>query len=147
MPFEFNPSSLISYSSPGASPVDTLNIPAATLARVTGAASPSSVDPSTGLNLSSLNPVDFKFGMNMPTFNAALGGLQTLGSLWNAFQANSLMKKSINAQTKFAQANLDNQTQSYNTTIADRARNRAFVEGTGQAAVDDYIAKNSLPSR
>lgn len=86
-------------------------------------------------------------GFNQPTFQLALGGLQTLGNIWGGLKSLSLAKKQLAFSKGFANANLANQTQSYNTQIADRARARGFTEGQSPSQVDDYITKNSLPQR
>lgn len=86
-------------------------------------------------------------GNNIDTLSLALGGLQTLGGLWAAKKQLGLAKKQFRFSRDFANANLENQTQSYNTAIADRARARGFTEGQSQPLVDDYIARNSLKQR
>ena len=86
-------------------------------------------------------------GANMPTFSLALGGLQTIGGLWAAFNAAKVAKQQLNFTKSMANANLANQTQSYNTAIEDRARSRGFTEGQSSSQVDDYISRNSLAKR
>ena len=86
-------------------------------------------------------------GANMETFNAAINGLGTLGSLWGGMKQLGLAKKQLAFQRSTANANMANQTQSYNTQIADRARSRGVMEGQSQGQVDDYIARNSLAKR
>lgn len=86
-------------------------------------------------------------GMNMPTFGLAINGLQTLGSLWAAYNAQDIAKKQLNFSKGIANANLANQTQAYNTSIADRARSRGVVEGQSASQVADYITQNSLAKR
>ncbi|QEP29867.1 hypothetical protein HYP99_gp069 [Sinorhizobium phage ort11] len=72
------------------------------------------------------------------------GGLSTIGNLWNAFQAQKLARDSFNFQKNFANKNLANQIQSYNTALEDRARSRGFTEGQSQDQIDSYIDKNRL---
>lgn len=86
-------------------------------------------------------------GFNIPTFQLALGGLQTIGSLWQAWEANKLAKKQFNAMKEFANANLANQIQSYNTTLEDRARSRYHTEGGTQEDAQAYIDKHRLRER
>ncbi|AZO48044.1 hypothetical protein [Mesorhizobium sp. M4B.F.Ca.ET.058.02.1.1] len=76
----------------------------------------------------------------------ALGGLQTIGSLWQAWEANKLAKAQFNFQKEFAQKNLANQIQSYNTTLEDRSNSRAFTQGDSQATADAYYQSHKLPA-
>ena len=68
-------------------------------------------------------------GMNLDTASLALGGLQSLGNLWQAWEANKLAKEQFKFNKGFATTNLANSIQSYNTTLEDRTRARAFTEG------------------
>lgn len=77
------------------------------------------------------------------TASIALGGLQTLGTLWGAFQQNKLAKKSLKLQETAYKTNLANSTKVYNTALEDRIRARYATEGrSGQA--DAKIAENRL---
>lgn len=79
--------------------------------------------------------------------NAAIGGLQTLGNLYMAFQANKLAKKQFRFQRDFANANLANSIKSYNTALEDRIRSRSFTEGRPDGYADTVINKNRLEDR
>lgn len=83
-------------------------------------------------------------GFNLNTGKLALAGLQTIGGLWNAFQANKLAKKQYQFQKDFANENLANQIQSYNTNLADKERSRAVMEGQSADQAQSYIDANSL---
>lgn len=72
-----------------------------------------------------------------------LGGIQTLGSLWNSFQQNKLAKKSFALQERAFETNLANQTKTYNTALEDRINARYATEGRSQEAAG-YIDKNKL---
>lgn len=73
-----------------------------------------------------------------------LGAIQTLGSLWNSFQQNKMVKESMKFQKEAFATNLANQEQSYNTALEDRINARYVTEGKSQAEADAYIQKNSL---
>jgi hypothetical protein len=85
-------------------------------------------------------------GFNLDTANLALGGLQSLGNLWQAWEANKLAKEQFKFQKGFSQTNLANSIQSYNTTLEDRTRSRAFTEGQSPEQAQMYIDKNRLPA-
>lgn len=85
-----------------------------------------------------------KLGLNFDTGKLALAGLQTIGNLWAAFQANKLAKQQFQFNKEFANANMANQIKSYNTALADRSRSRAFTEGQSQEAAQAYIDANKL---
>jgi hypothetical protein len=83
-------------------------------------------------------------GFNLPTAQLALGGLETIGNLWMAWQANKLAKEQFAFQKNFAQANMANQISAYNTTLEDRGRSRAFTEGQTPEEAQAYIDDNRL---
>lgn len=83
-------------------------------------------------------------GWNLGTANLALSGIGTIGSLYAAFKAQSLAKKQFEFTKKVAGANLENQIKSYNTTLADRSRSRAKVEGQSADEANRYVSDNSL---
>lgn len=73
-----------------------------------------------------------------------LAGIGTIGSLYAAFQAQNLAKKQFGFSKRMAETNLANQVQSYNTTLEDRSRSRAAVEGQTPEQAQAYIDKNRL---
>ena len=82
------------------------------------------------------------FGKNgVGTF--ALGGLQTLGSIWNSFQQMKLAKDTLKFQKNAFKTNLKNSTQVYNTALEDRIRARYHTEGRSDQA-DAKIEENRL---
>jgi hypothetical protein len=86
-------------------------------------------------------------GKNLDTLKLGASGIQTLAGLWAAMQSMKMAKKQYAFTRATTNANLANQTQSYNTSIEDRARARGIAEGQTSAQVDDYISKNSLAKR
>lgn len=84
----------------------------------------------------------YGLGWNVPTAGLALGGLQAIGSLWNAWEANKLAKKQFNFTKDVTNTNLGNSIRAYNTTLEDRARSRAVVEGQTPAQAQAYVDKN-----
>ncbi len=95
-----------------------------------------------------VNPMDAIRSLSKPStmdwINGGLTGLQTIGSLWGAFQAAKLAKKQFKFTKDFTTKNLANQVASYNTTLEDRARSRAAVEDQTSDQMQSYIDKNRL---
>jgi len=89
----------------------------------------------------------FGGGRTVPTLQLALQGLGTIGSLLAGFKQLGLAKKQFRFQKDFANTNLANQIQSYNTSLADRARARYAFEDRPASEADAYIAANKLPER
>ena len=97
-----------------------------------------------GILPSGSNAGGFNFGFNPDTFKFGLQGLGTLGNLWGAFQANKLARDQLDFTKNITNTNLNNSIQSYNTSLADRARARGIAENQDQSQIDDYIARNRL---
>lgn len=87
------------------------------------------------------------FGWNANTLSFGLKGLEGIGNLWGAWQANKLAREQLDFTRNFARANLANQTQAYNTAIEDRARSRAAAEGQTSAEQAAWVSRNRLPDR
>ena len=90
------------------------------------------------------NPNNTNFGWNANTLNFGMQGLMGLGNLWGAWQANKLARDQLNFTKDFANRNLANQTQAYNTALEDRGRTRGFVEGQSSAETQAWIDRNRL---
>lgn len=86
-------------------------------------------------------------GFNVPTAQLALSGLGAIGNIMSAFNAQKLAKKQFEYQKGITDTNLANSIQSYNTTLADRGRARAAMEGQSPQEAAAYIAQNSLRDR
>lgn len=86
----------------------------------------------------------FKFGLNAPTAQMGLQGLNTLGGLWGAFQAQKLAREQFDFTKNTTNTNLNNSIKSYNTALEDRARSRGFTEGQSTSQTQSYIDNNRL---
>ena len=79
-----------------------------------------------------------------------LGGLGNLYGMWNqiglANDALDLARDQFNFSKNFASTQLNNQIDSYNTDLADRARTRAYTETGNANAYKDWYEKNKLNS-
>ena len=82
----------------------------------------------------------------MDKAQTALGGLQTIGGLWAAFQSAKMAKKQFQFTKKTTEANMANQIKSYNTALDDKSRSRAMVESQTPEVSAAYIEKNKLPA-
>lgn len=83
----------------------------------------------------------------MDIANGVLGGLQTIANIWGAFEARKLAKKQFNFTKDITETNLANQIKSYNTTLSDRSRSRAAVEGQSAEQAQAYIDQNKMVRR
>lgn len=102
---------------------------------------PNNQELTNQLNQQSLNS-DSGLGFNMPTLGLAIQGLSALGNLYQGLQANKLARKQFNFQKDFANTNLNNQMQSYNTALIDRAYARASMDSNFNP--EKYIEENRL---
>ena len=78
------------------------------------------------------------------TAGMVLSGVQTLGSLWNAYQQQKIAKETLAFQKDAFKTNLKNSTQTYNTALEDRIRARHNTEGKSSGETDSYLKKHSL---
>lgn len=83
-------------------------------------------------------------GFGMDDARLALGGLQTIGNLWGAFQAMKLAKEQFKYTKGVTDTNVNNQIKTYNTSLADRAASRAVMESRPQSSADAYVEQNKL---
>lgn len=86
----------------------------------------------------------FKFGLNSPTLQMGMQGLNTLGNLWGAFEAQKLAREQFDFTKNTTNTNLNNSIKSYNTALEDRARSRGFTEGQSTGQTQSYIDNNRL---
>lgn len=105
-----------------------------------------SVPGSLGEQMSAALAQNNKLGFNTGTANLALSGLQTIGNLFAAFQANKLAKQQFKYTKKVTDANLGNQIQSYNTALSDRINSRYVMEGKSPDQAQSYLDVNKLKS-
>lgn len=85
-----------------------------------------------------------KIGTNIGTGQMAIQGLATLGNLYGSLQSSKLAKEQFKFSKDFANKNLANQTQSYNTALSDRLTSRGVAQGQSSAEVQAAIDKNRL---
>lgn len=83
-------------------------------------------------------------GLNIPSLQLGLGGIQGLANLYNSFAANRLARDQFQFTKDVTNTNLNNSISSYNTALEDRARARGVAEGQTGDQVSDYIARNRL---
>ena len=83
-------------------------------------------------------------GWNVPTMQLGLSGLNTVGGLYGAYQANDMANQQFDYAKKMGDANLANQIKSYNTNLSDKATARGSVEGWTDAETQSYINSNKL---
>lgn len=69
------------------------------------------------------------FGMNIPTLQLGLQGLNTLAGLYTGMKSLGLAQDQFDFSKQMAQTNLANQTTAYNTGLEDRLRTRAQFNG------------------
>lgn len=81
-------------------------------------------------------------------------GIQSLGNLYGGYKQMGLMqdqldlaRDSFNYNKALTSKNLANQVQSYNTSLADRYRARAFTETGNANAYDKQIEERKLDSK
>jgi hypothetical protein len=87
------------------------------------------------------------FGMNFGTLDLVLGGINTIGGLWAAWQQNKLAKEQLKMQTEMANINVANQISAYNTALEDKTRHRASYMEEDPATTEKYLASHKLEER
>lgn len=83
-------------------------------------------------------------GLNLGTGQLALSGLSSLANIWGALQQNTLAKDQFKLQKDVLNTNLNNQIQSYNTSLEDRMNARGASEGRSAEYTADEIARRRL---
>jgi len=81
---------------------------------------------------------------NMQGLGMLAGGLQTLGSMWQTWQAGKATRDAMNFQKEAYQTNLENSEQTYNTNLEASTHTRYATEGRSKQAANDYIRRHSL---
>ena len=89
---------------------------------------------------------DSGLGFNLGTLNMGVNALAAIGGLYSAFQSNKLAKDQFNFTKEVTNTNLNNQIKTFNTTMEDRARARARLDGHAdpEAYTKDYMDKNRI---
>lgn len=117
---------------------------------VTGSITPpGSTGSMTGMDkilpqLDQQNPLATGLGFNVGTGQLALAGLGSLANIFGGLKAGKLAEDQFKFTKAVTNTNLNNQLQSYNTALSDRARARGVAEGQSTAEVQAYIDKNRL---
>lgn len=83
-------------------------------------------------------------GFNTGTMGLLLGGIQTIGNLWNAWEQNKLAREQFKFSKDITNQNLANQMQSYNTNLQTVADLRASTEGWSGQDARQYVKDNKL---
>lgn len=85
-------------------------------------------------------------GWNTETLGLGIQGLASIGGLYNAYQSNKLAKEQFNFTKEVTNTNLNNQIKTFNTTMEDRARARARLDGREdvEGYTKDYMDKNRI---
>ena len=88
-----------------------------------------------------LSNVQKGFGLGQ----SALSGLGSIASMLTGFKSLSLANKDYALKKQSQETNLDNQVQSYNTSLSDRIKGRASQNGNiSTQQQQDYVNNNSL---
>lgn len=89
---------------------------------------------------------DSGLGFNLGTLNMGVNALAAIGGLYNAFQSNKLAKDQFAFTKEVTNTNLNNQIKTFNTTMEDRARARARLDGREdtEGYTKDYMDKNRI---
>jgi len=73
-----------------------------------------------------------------------LGGVKVLGNLWSSFQAHKMAKEKMAFAREQWDTNLENQTQTYNTSLEDRIRGRYATGTRSEDQLQGEIDQHSL---
>ena len=89
---------------------------------------------------------DSGLGFNLGTLKVGVNALAAIGGLYNAFQSNKLAKDQFAFTKEVTNTNLNNQIKTFNTTMEDRARARARLDGREdtEGYTQDYMNKNRI---
>lgn len=99
-----------------------------------------------GKNYGGIGGAGTGLGWNTETLGMGIQGLAAIGGLYNAFQSNKLAKDQFNFTKEVTNTNLNNQIKTFNTTMEDRARARARLDGREdtEGYTQDYMNKNRI---
>ena len=109
-----------------------------------GGATPLSLLPATGATGQGSFFRNPNGSFNTNNLRLGLGSIQTIGSLFSAFNQNRLANRSLALQERAFETNLNNQTATFNQALEDRIRTRFNTEGRSQAEADATIERRSL---
>lgn len=83
-------------------------------------------------------------GLNTDGLGMLAGGLKTLGSLWQTWQAGKAAREALEFQKESYNTNLENSEKSYNTNLEASTRTRFLTEGKSRQEADQYVRRHSL---
>lgn len=76
--------------------------------------------------------------------SSIMGGVGDLAGAYAAIKGLGIAKDQLKFSKEFANKNLANQTQSYNTALDGKMKAQYAYEGKGASDVEQYLAKHSL---
>jgi hypothetical protein len=88
-----------------------------------------------------------KLASTLGTIGSGVGILGDLAGIYLGFKAQKEAKKQFAMQTKFANANLGNTVDAYNTRLKDIYTTRGYTQGDSSQKTQDAITSNSLKFR
>jgi hypothetical protein len=135
--YDISPFTPMNMSMPGAPPVQA---PGAPPLAGSGVTAPRTTTPTVPGTTTTTPPGAVGLDWNVGTGQLALSGIQTIGNIYNAWQAQDLAKKTFAFNRDIANTNLNNSIRSYNTALEDRAASReAYTSGRFD---DSYVERN-----
>jgi hypothetical protein len=77
--------------------------------------------------------------MDLSKLNSAISGINTLGQLYGAYQAQKLGNKQFAFQKALTERNLANSSLDYNTRLENKMAQKAALDGVTPEAQEAYL--------